>query len=66
MEDAVWEVIRPIVPVVGAALLALSVVLSVFVALLDGLRIDRWGLLGRRRGGKKNRSDRNLTGGEQP
>jgi len=66
MEDAVWEVIRPIVPVVGAALLALSVVLSVYVALLDGLRIDRWALLGRRRGGKTNRSDRNLTGGEQP
>jgi len=50
MNEAIWFVIGDAVPVVCGVLLALYVLTAVLVALLDGLRVDRWAIYARRRG----------------
>jgi len=42
MNDAVWYVIGDSVPMLAGILLAIYVLLSAVIALLDGLRVDRW------------------------
>jgi hypothetical protein len=42
MNDAIWAVIGDVVPVMCGVLLAMYVLVGVLVALLDGLRVDRW------------------------
>jgi hypothetical protein len=42
MEGAVWACVGDSVPYVAALLLAVYVFTAVYVALLDGLRVDRW------------------------
>jgi len=42
MNDAVWYVVGDSLPYVAAIVLALHVLTAVYIALLDGLRVDRW------------------------
>lgn len=44
MNDAIYAVIGDSLPYLAGSLLALYVILAVFVALLDGLRVDRWSI----------------------
>lgn len=48
MEEAIWEVIGPYVPQLAGILLALYLIAAVYIALLDGLRVDRWAIFRRK------------------
>ncbi len=44
MEDAIWAMIGEYVPALSGLLVAVCVILSIFFALIDGIRVDRWKL----------------------
>lgn len=48
MEDAIWAVVGDSVPYVAGILLAVYILSAVYVALLDGLRVDRWAIWARK------------------
>ena len=48
MEAAIWAVIGESIPYLAAVLMALYVVVAVYIALLDGLRVDRWAIFTKR------------------
>lgn len=64
MESVIWAVIGPSVVFLGAALLAVNLVVAIYVALLDGLRIDRWSRFSKLWAGKKVGGQSTLMGGE--
>lgn len=48
MNEAVWAVIGDSVPYVAGILLAVYVLSAIYIALLDGLRVDRWAIFARK------------------
>ena len=56
LEAAVWAVVGPYVPHVAGLLLAVAVLASVYITLLEGLRVDRWAIF-RRKGVMRGLND---------
>lgn len=50
MNDAIWDLIGNSVIMLAGILVGLSFILSMFVALLDGIRHDRWSVFKRLEG----------------
>lgn len=44
MSEAIWSVIGDDVVAVAAVLVVLHILVAVEIGLLDGLRVDRWGI----------------------
>jgi len=48
MEAAVWAVVEPGVYALAGVMLALYAIVAVYIALLNGLRVDRWAIFTKR------------------